>query len=70
MKHILYINYSIYFEAQQVEVLVKSNNEVNVMTRAFAAKLGLFTKPTNVGAQHIDGFALKTLNMTIMGFLI
>ena len=40
------------------------------MTPAFAAKLGLYTQPTNVGAQKIDGSALKTYNMTIAGFSI
>ena len=40
------------------------------MTPAFAAKLGLSTQPTNIGAHKIDGSMLKTYGMTIAGFLI
>ena len=40
------------------------------MTPVLAAKLGLSTQPTNVGAQKIDGSALKTYVMTIAGFSI
>ena len=43
---------------------------MNAMTPTFAAKLGLSTQSTNVGAQKIDGSALKTYNMTIAGFSI
>ena len=40
------------------------------MTPAFAAKLGLSTQPTNVGAHKIDCFTLKIYEITISGFLI
>ena len=48
MKHVPYIKYSNQFQAQQVEVLIDSINEVNAMTPAFAAKWGFFTQPTNI----------------------
>ena len=70
LKRVPCIKYSIQFQAQQVEALVDSGSEVNAMTPAFAAKLGLSTQPTNVGAQKIDGSALKTYGMTIAGFSI
>ena len=40
------------------------------MTPAFAAKLGLSIRPTGIGAQKIDGSALKTYGMVIAGFSI
>ena len=35
------------------------------MNSAFAQKLGFHIQKTNVGAQKIDGFALKTFEMII-----
>ena len=67
------ISYPVQFEGSQageVRALIDSGSEVNAMTPAFAAKLGLSTQPTNVGAQKIDGSTLKTYGMTIAGFLI
>ncbi len=38
------------------------------MTPGFAAKLGLIPRPTNVGAQIIDGSTLVTYGMALAGF--
>ena len=70
LKFVSYIKYSIQFQAQQVEALIDSDSEVNTITPAFPAKLGLSTQPINVGAQKIDGSTLKTNGMTIAGFSI
>ncbi len=40
------------------------------MTPGFAAKFGLISKPTNVGAQKIDGSTLETYGMSSEGFLL
>ena len=40
------------------------------MSPAYAKKLGLKTRKTNVGAQKIDGSALETFGMVIAGFHI
>ena len=40
------------------------------MNPVFAAKLGLSIRSTGIGAQKIDGSALKTYGMTIAGFSI
>ena len=67
------ISYPVQFEGSQageVRALIDSGSEVNAMTPAFAAKLGLSTQPTNFGVQKIDGSALKTYGMTIVGFSI
>lgn len=50
--------------------MIDSGSEVNAMTPAVAAKLGLSTRPTGIGAQKIDGSALKTYGMVIAGFSI
>ena len=67
------ISYPVQFEGSQageVRALIDSGSEVNAMTPAFAAKLGLSTQSRNVGAQKIDGSTLKTYGMTIAGFSI
>ena len=40
------------------------------MSLAYAKKLGLKTRKTNVGAQKIDGFALETFEIVIADFSI
>ncbi len=40
------------------------------MTLAFAAKLGLRARPTNVGAQKIDGSPLEIHDMALTRFSI
>ncbi len=40
------------------------------MTPAYAAKLGLTTRKTSVGAQKIDGSPLETHDMTLAKFLL
>lgn len=40
------------------------------MNLTFVAKLDLFTRPTNIGVQKIDGSTLKTYGMVIARFLI
>ena len=67
------ISYPVQFEGSQageVRALIDSGSEVNAMTPAFAAKLGLSTQPINVGAQKIDGSVIKTYDMTTAGFSI
>ena len=62
------IRYPVQFQAQPIEALIDSGSEVNAMTPAFAAKLGLSTRPTGVGAQKIDGSPLATYGMAIAAF--
>ena len=40
------------------------------MNPAYAKKLGLRVRQTNVGAQKIDGSHLKTFEMVIASFLL
>ena len=57
-------------QAREVRALIDSGSEVNAMTPAFAARLGLSVRPTGIGAQKIDGSALRTYGMAIAGFSI
>ena len=51
-------------------VLLNSGSKVNAMSLAYVKKLGLKARKTNVGAQKIDGSALKTFGMVIADFQI
>ncbi len=58
------------FQNNEVQALINSNSEVNVMTRAYAMKLGLTTWKTSVGAQKIDGLLLETYGIVLASFLL
>ena len=53
-----------------VRALVDSGSEVNAMTPAYAAKLGLQVRKTDIGAQKIDGSTLKTFGMVLADFQV
>ena len=55
-------------QQQQVRALLNSGSEVNAMSPAYAKKLGLMTRKTNVGAQKIDGSALEMFEIVIADF--
>ena len=64
------IHYPVWFQEEQVRALLDRSSEVNAMGPAFAWKLGLHICKTNVGAQKIDGSALKTFGMVITDFQV
>lgn len=68
LQRVLYIWYPVQFQAQQFEALIDSGSEVNAMTPAFVAKLGLLTRPTSVGIQKIDGSLLAMHGMVVASF--
>ena len=45
-------------------------NEVNAMYPAFAERLGLVVRATNVGAQKINGTTLETYGMVVAAFSV
>ena len=67
-----YICYPIWFKKSKVQVqaLFDFGNEVNAMTPGYVSKLGLKVRPTNVGAQKIDGFTLKTFRIVLASFQV
>ena len=50
--------------------MLDSGSEVNAMSLAYTKRLGLKTRKTNVGAQKINGSALKTFGMVIANFQV
>ncbi len=63
------IRYPVRFQKNQaIRALIDSGSEANAMTPAYAAKLGLTTRKTGVGAQKIDGSPLETHGMTSAKF--
>ena len=70
MQRVPCIWYPVQFQAQQIETLIDSSNEVNAMIPGFVAKLGLIPRSTNAGAQKIDGSTLETYGMALAGFSI
>ena len=73
LEHIFYIYYLVQFKGTnktQVQALIDSGSEVNAMTPAYALRLGLQARHTNVGAQKIDGFTLQTFGMVLADFQV
>lgn len=64
------IHYPVQFRKDKGEVtaLIDSGSDINEMTPAYAAKLGLKVCKTNVSAQKIDGSSLATYEMVIAAF--
>ena len=62
------IDYPVQFYEKQVRALLDSSSKVNVINPAFAWKLDLHIRKTNVGDHKIDGSALETFEMVIADF--
>ena len=63
-----YIRYPINFGKKSVLALLNSDSEVNTVHPAFAKELGLPIRPTDMGAQKIDGTILETYRMVVAAF--
>lgn len=68
LKWIPYIHYPVQFKKNEVQVLINSKSKVNAMNPAYAKKLGLRIRQTNVGAQKIDGSHLNIFGIVTAGF--
>ena len=66
------IRYPITFQKKSVSMsaLLDSGSEVNAIYPTLAQKLGLRVRPTNVGAQKIDGIILDTFEMVVTAFSV
>ena len=64
------IYYPVRFQEEQIRALLNSGSEVNAINLAFAQKLGLHIRKTNVGALKIDGSALETFGIVIAEFQV
>ena len=71
LDRVLCIHYPVQFRKDKggtIWLLINSGSEVNAITLAYAKKLGLRTRKTNVGAQKIDGSLLETYEIVIAAF--
>ena len=70
LERVLCIHYPLRFQKDTADVraLIDSGSEVNAMTLAYASKLGLRVRHTDVGAQKIDGSTLQTFGMVLANF--
>ena len=64
------VHYPIQFKKKEVQALIDSGSEVNAMSPAYASKLGLRVRHTDVGAQKIDGSTLQTFGMVLANFQV
>ena len=64
------IRYPINFRKQSMSTLLDLRSEVNAVHPAFAKELSLPIRPTDVGAQKIDGIRLETYEMVVAAFLM
>ena len=55
---------------KNILALLNSENEVNAISPAYTAHLGLKVRKTNVGAQKIDKSLLPTYSMVIAAFQV
>ena len=66
------IRYPITFRKKSVSMsaLLDSGSKVNAIHPTLARKLGLPIRPTDVGAQKIDGTMLNTFGMVVLAFSV
>ena len=72
LEQMSYIYYLFYFRKNiiGIKALIDLGNEVNIITLAYASKLGLKIYYTNVGAQKIDSSTLKIFGIVLTSFQI
>lgn len=72
LKYVSYIHYPVRFRKNwnNIKTPINSSSEVNIIYLAYAKKIGLFVKKTDISAQKIDDFALATFDIVIAAFLV
>ena len=70
LKKVPCIHYLVWFPEKQVKTLFDSGGKINAMNPAFAWKLGLHIRKTNIKDQKIDDSTLKTFGMVIADFQV
>ena len=73
LDRVFYLCYLVQFQKDKNKdflTLFGSKSEVNAITLAYAVQLGLKMQKTNVNAQKIDRFSLKTYGMVIATFYV
>ena len=74
LKRVSCIHYQVRFKKDvdkaPVQALIDLGIEVNAIHPSFAKQLGLPIRPTDVGAQKIDGTTLDTHGMVVAAFSV
>ena len=70
LQKVLCVYYPIRFKKKEVQALINLGSEVNTMTPAYTAKLGLKVQKTNIGAQKIDSSTLDTFKIVLADFQV
>lgn len=70
LQQVPYIRYPVQFQRVEVQALIDSRSEVIAMNLAYAAKLGLVTRETDVDAHEIDDSPLAPYGMVLRGFFV
>ena len=72
LERVLCIHYPLRFQKDIacVRALVNLSSEVNAMTPTYAAKLGFKVRKTDIKAQKIDSFILKTFGIVLADFQV
>ena len=65
-----YIHYLVWFQEEQIKILLNNGSEVNAINPIFVRKLGLKIWKTKVRAQKINGSTLETFGMIIAEFQV
>lgn len=70
LEKVLYIHYLLCFlkNLYKISTLIDLGNEVNIMTFAYAAKLGLKVRKNDIRVKKIDGSTLNTFEMVLANF--
>ena len=70
LTRVLFIYYPINFGKKSVLTFFDSSSEVNAVHLTFAKELGQLIRPTDVGAQKIDGTTLETYEIVVVALLV
>ena len=72
LERVPYIHHPLRFQkdVRKTRVLTDLGNEVNAMTPAYAAKLGLGIQETDIGPEKIDGSTLNTFGIVLADFQV
>ena len=70
LKRVLYIHHLLCFSKNphEISTLIDLGSEVNTMTSAYTAKLGLKVRKNNIRAKKIDGSTLNIFGMVLANF--
>ena len=69
-ERVFYTHYPVEIKKNKVQALIDLGSEVNAIHLSFAKQLGLPIRPTDIGAQKIDGTMLDTHEIVVAAFLV